>query len=46
MLTNSLKISDITKKEFFELKFFQINKKNMTKLLCEDFSSVSQTLTC
>ena len=27
MLTNSLKFSDTTKKEFSELKFFKIDKK-------------------
>ena len=32
LLTNILKISDTTKKEFSELIFFQLVKKNMKKI--------------
>ena len=33
MLSNSLIISDTSKTEYFELKFFQTEKKNMAELL-------------
>ena len=46
MLRNSLKISGTTKTEFFELKFFQIDKKIWQNCCLEDFSSVSDHLTC
>ena len=45
-LSNSLKTSDTTKIEFFELKFFQIDKKIWQNYCREDFSSVSEHLTC
>ena len=46
MLTNTLKISDTTKTEFLELKFFQIDKKILQNFYGKDFSSVSDILTC
>ena len=46
MLTNSLKISDTTKKEFLELIFFQSDQKNWQKYCRIDFCSVSEPLTC
>ena len=43
---NSLKISDTTKAELFELKFFQ-SDQNIWQSYCRvDFSSVSGILTC
>ena len=46
MLTSSLKISDTSKTEFFELIFFQSNQKIWEKYFCPDLSSVSDPLTC
>ena len=46
ILTNSLKISDTTKTEYFRLKFFHIDKKIWQNYRREDFSSVSDTFTC
>ena len=46
MLTNSLKISDTTKREFFELIIFQSNEKIRQKYCRADLWSVSDTLTC
>ena len=46
MLTNNLKISDATKKEFFERITFQSDKKIRQKYCCADLSSVSDPLTC
>ena len=46
MLTNSLKIPDITKRELFELKFFQRYQKTWQNYCSGDFSSVSDPLTC
>ena len=46
MLTNSLNISDTTKREFFEPIFFQRNKKIWEKYCDEDLCSVSDPLTC
>ena len=45
MLTNSLKISDTTKKEFFELMFLQINQKIWQHYCRDGLSSVLDTLT-
>ena len=45
MLTNSFKIWDTTEKEFFELKFFQNDRKIWKNYCREDFSSVSDSLT-
>ena len=45
-LTNSLKSSDTTKEEFFELLFFQSDQKIWQKYCCEALSSVSDPLTC
>ena len=45
MLRKSLKISGSTKKEIFELKPFQIDKKVWQNYFREDFSSVSDILT-
>ena len=45
MLTNSLKISDATKTEFFELKFFQSDQKISQNNYGGDLSSVSDPLT-
>ena len=45
-LTNSLKISDASKKEFFKLKFFLIDKKIWQNYFREHFSSVLDILTC
>ena len=46
MLSNNLKISHTTKKEFFELKFFQIDERIWQSYCRVDLSSVSDTLTC
>ena len=46
MLTNSLKISDTTKTEFFELKFFQGDQKIWQNYFRLDFSSVLDSLAC
>ena len=46
MLTNSLKISDPTKREFFELILFLSNQKIWPKYWRADRGSVSDTLTC
>ena len=46
MLTNSLKIWDTTKKKLLELKFFQIDRKIWKNYTREDFSRVSDPLTC
>ena len=46
MLTNSLKVSDITKTDFFELIFFQSDQKIWQKYLCSNLSSLSDPLTC
>ena len=46
MLTNSLKISDTTKTEFLEQKFFQIDRKIWQNYCREDFNSVLDLLTC
>ena len=45
-LTNTLKILDTTKTEFFELIFFLNDQKIWQKLSCADLSSVSDPLTC
>ena len=45
MLRNSLKISGSTKKEKFELKPFQIDKKVWQNYFREDFRSFSDILT-
>ena len=45
MLSNSLKISDITKTEFFELKLFQSDQKIWQNYCRVDLDSVSNTLT-
>ena len=44
MLTNSLKISDTTKTEFFELIFFQSDQKIWQKYCRADLSSDSDPL--
>ena len=46
MLTNSLKISDTTKTEFFELIFFLNDQKIWQKYCCADLSSVWDPLAC
>ena len=46
MLTNSLKISDATHKDFFELMLFQIPTKMWQNYFHEDLDSVSDDLTC
>ena len=46
MLINSLKISDTTKTEFFELISFQIDYKKWQKYSLADLSSLSNPLTC
>ena len=46
MLTNSLKISDTTKTEFIELKFFQSDKKTWQNYYPADLNSVLDPLTC
>ena len=46
MLTNSLKISDITKTEFLELIFFQSDQKIWQKYCGADLSSLADPLTC
>ena len=46
MLTNNLKISDITKTELFELISFQSDQKICQKFCRADLSSVSEPLTC
>ena len=45
MLTNSLKISDQTKRDVFQLNFSDINGKLGSKCCCPDFSSVWDPLT-
>ena len=45
MLTNSLKISDITEKEFLELISFQSDQKKWQKYCRADLSSLLDTLT-
>ena len=45
VVTNSLRISDITKRDNFELNFLQIDDKLWYKCSCSDFSSVSHSLT-
>ena len=46
MLSNSLKLSDTTKTDFFELKFFQIDQRILQSYCVVDLSSVSDPLTC
>ena len=46
MLTNSLKIPDNTKAEFFELIFYQSDQKTWQKYSRADLSSVLEPLTC
>ena len=46
MLTNSLKISDTNKKEFFELIFLHIDQKKLQKYCRADLSSGLDPLTC
>ena len=46
ILTNSLKISDTTKTEFFGLMVFQNDEKIWQNYCNEDFSSVWDPLTC
>ena len=46
MLTNSLKISDITKREFLERIYFHIAQKIGRKDCHADLSSVLVSLTC
>ena len=46
ILTNSLKISDTTKTEFFELKLFGSDQKIWQNFCRAYFSSVSDPLTC
>ena len=46
MLTNSLKISDTSKTEFFELIFFLIDQNIWKKYWRAPLSSVSDPLTC
>ena len=46
MLTNSLKISDTTKTEFFELIFFQSGQKIWKKYCRADLGSPSDLLIC
>ena len=46
MLTNSLKISDTTKTEFFGLIFFLIDQKIWKKYWRAVLSSASNPLTC
>ena len=46
MLINSLKISDITHTELFELIFFHADQKISQKYCHADLSSVSVPLTC
>ena len=46
MLTNSLKISDTTKTEFFELSLFQSHQKIWKKYRRADSSSDLELLTC
>ena len=45
MLTNSLKISDQTKRDVFQLNLSDINGKLGSKCCCPDFSSVWDPLT-
>ena len=44
MLSNSLIISDTSKTEYFELKFFQIEKKKYGRTTPVKVSAVSRTL--
>ena len=44
MLTNSLKISDTTKTEFFELIYFQSDQEIWQKPFLADLSSVLEPL--
>ena len=46
MLTNSLKISDTTKTEFFEMIFSHTDQRVRQKFSHADLSSVSNPLTC
>ena len=46
MLANSLKISDTTKTERFELIFFENDKKIRQEYCVADLSSVLELLTC
>ena len=46
MLSSSLNISETTKKEFLELKFFQIDKKIWQNYCRGDLESVSDDSTC
>ena len=46
MLTNSLKISQTTNTELFELIYFQSDKTIRQKYCREDLSSVLDHLTC
>ena len=46
MLSSSHNISETTKKEFLELKFFQIDKKIWQNYCRGDLESVSDDLTC
>ena len=46
MLTDTLKILDTMKTEFFKLKSFEIDRKIFQRFCREDLTSVSDTLTC
>ena len=46
MLTDSLKILDTIKTEFFKLKSFEYDRKIFQRFCLEDLTSVSDTLTC
>ena len=46
MLRNSIKVSDTTKTEFMELKFFQIGRNILQNYCREDFINISNALTC
>ena len=46
MLTNSLKISDTTKTEFFELIFFQSDQKILQNYCRAELGSDLERLTC
>ena len=46
MLTDSLKISDTTMREFFDVIFFQRDRIILQKYCRADLSSVLEVLTC
>ena len=46
LITNSPKISDITKRDIFQLHFPHSNEKIWSKCCRVDFSSLSNTLAC